>query len=140
MGFGVVEGQTGGATSCREDGPTHGGSGNPLPAARLTGGITEATIQAELYHHMRLRGIEVSLELRIPGARADMAILNRGRLAGLIEVKRGPGSTKRSRSRQTRAYEASGIPWRYCVGLGQIPGCVIWAHSLVSPLNSPSLV
>lgn len=80
--------------------------------------MTEATIQAELYHHCRLLGLRAVLEYNTPVGRMDLVVLTpdgKAIVAG-VECKRPTTHTGRRRdehytanSRQVNRYRTTGI-------------------------------
>lgn len=91
--------------------------------------MNEATLQAELYHSLRLEGLhhtEVACEYRLPGLRADLALLHprTGEPICLVEVKQS--RRDRTMTRQHARYEASGVPWRYCEGRWDMASTLAW--------------
>ena len=80
--------------------------------------MTEATIQAELYHQCRLMGLRAVLEYNTPVGRMDLVVLSedgKSVVAG-VECKRPTTQSGRRRnenqtanSRQMRRYQTTGI-------------------------------
>ena len=73
----------------------------------------EMMLVGELYHQLRLAGVDAYLETRIPSdlhksgeMRVDLAVLRDGDLFGIVEVKKN-GQHLHWRSRQARAYRAA---------------------------------
>lgn len=72
------------------------------------GEVSEATIQAEFYHHARLIGLPCELEFHTPVGRLDIAVLSpcRSRLVAIVECKiRSMRETP-----QIRRYKKIGVP------------------------------
>ena len=108
---------------------------------------TERSVVAELYYQARVAGLtpilEVSFELppewrfyadthRV--IRADLGIVKNEEVVALVEVKRtGDPARRQGKTRsfvgkavQSDMYDATGLPWRYCVGMDDIPDTVAW--------------
>lgn len=91
---------------------------------------SEADVQAELYMAAKQAGLDLKLEINLGKnyLSADAAFYDsQDRIYALVEVKRsvGNGRTK-TQSRQYKKYEASGLPWRYCLGRDQIKDTIQW--------------
>lgn len=91
--------------------------------------LSEAMIQAEIYHQLRLRKIKVALELTVPHGRLDVAIFNHEctHVTGIIEVKKSDVPLKNSR--QIRRYESIGLPFMV-VNRFNLMKSISWAESL----------
>lgn len=71
----------------------------------------EANTQAEFYHHARLLGLPVLLEVITPAGRIDIAVLrsDRSGIVALVECKRN-GRAIYGNSRQILRYKRIGVP------------------------------
>lgn len=73
---------------------------------------SEATLQAEFYHHCRLIGLPIELELSTPVGRLDCAIFSEDRqtLLCIVECKKPDRICPMSESNQIRRYKTLGVP------------------------------
>lgn len=103
---------------------------------------TERTVVAELYHQARVAGLQPTLEVsfEMPERlrtysdsprvfRADLGIVHNSHIVALVEAKptkpKIPPKTA-SVVGEAALYHAIGLPWRYCLGMDEIPEVVAW--------------
>lgn len=96
--------------------------------------ISEAMIQAEVYHQCRLLGIAVALELSVPHGRLDIAIFNKActHIMGIMEVKKSDMAKRQTK--QCFRYESIGLPFILVTRTG-IRDAVKWASTLSGGLS-----
>jgi len=86
--------------------------------------ISEANIQAELYHELRLLNIPAYLQYRIDDCVFDMIILDKKKenIIAIVEVKSWSKNGKpKINGKQYEKYIAYGLPLIYCGGFEYIP-------------------
>ena len=98
--------------------------------------VPSAVIQCELYRLLRNEGLCVKPEFALSAVagkrkmmRADLAIQKGYKIIGLIECKNSL-STPNQDSIQWKNYEATGIPFRFCMNWPDMDNIVAWAISL----------
>ena len=84
--------------------------------------ISEANIQAEVYHRLRLAGITCYLEYKYQNCRFDMVIVKGDEIILIVEFKSrikqiGKINTK---GKQYQKYTAFGVPVLYCTHQSEI--------------------
>ena len=95
---------------------------------KTNGRISEATIQAEIYHQLKTIGIECYLEQnfdiiykgRPHKVRADIIIVKNYNIVCICEVKNGLDERPNKNTRQYHKYQILGIPFFYCMNVSQI--------------------
>lgn len=109
---------------------------------------TEATVQAQLYHLLTMKDVDLILEQTAPTGektktgrpekiRIDIAVLNEDSdLICCIEVKRSKDRKINKESRQYAKYQALGVPFMYCLGCDEIPKATRW---VLNQLHQDSL-
>ena len=100
---------------------------------------TEEEVRVQLCATLMACGWELTCERKLADTRqrydVGLHLASAEDPVALIEVKRAARAKRPPRSsRQRRAYEASGIPYRYCLGAGDIPELVEWANKLRAAL------
>lgn len=93
---------------------------------------TEGDVVAELCHQLKLRGLVIRCEVRIPSEihrsksmRCDVAVMKGREIACILEVKHNPTPYAQNLTRQGRAYAGitatHGIPTLYVWGMDAVP-------------------
>ena len=84
--------------------------------------IPEANIQAELYHKLKLEGIESILEYKSDGCKLDLIVVKGRDIKCIIEVK----SYTKNRlpnyhTKQIEKYKKFNLPIKICGSMSDIP-------------------
>jgi len=83
--------------------------------------ISEANIQAECYHKLKLLGIRTYLEYGCENCRFDMVVLNGSKIIAIVEFKNGrAGKPINQNTRQYKKYHSFGLPVIYCKSVTEI--------------------
>lgn len=121
-------------------------------------GLDEANVAAEFYHQCKVNGLQAYLEVTMRSShhrsgkfRVDCIVVDGdGSAICAVEFKAvgaAPGSVRsfealregrpqeRRMSRQARAYNDQGIPWRYCIGKEDVSATIKWTLGLIKPGN-----
>jgi hypothetical protein len=88
---------------------------------QATKGISEANIQAELYHQCKLRGIKIYLEYRHEGCVFDAVIVRDFEIVAIVECKSYNSSdVPNLTTKQYARYSSFGVPLFYIVNFKQV--------------------
>jgi len=109
--------------------------------------IPEPNIQAEIYHRLKLKGIECMLEMHLYCEKyggeltPDILIISKEQIVGIIEVKSLIGDKRLSNreifpdmqisSKQLKRYLLYGLPLFYCTNWEGIEKAIEFAEGLV---------
>lgn len=92
--------------------------------------LPEANVQAELYSRLRNAGVNIMLEYRCAissmnsNIRMDIAVIQGKRIICAIECKsRAKNKHVNIQSRQHHKYLSIGIPFIYCLSMGEVESC-----------------
>lgn len=97
------------------------------------GRLSEATIQAEIYHQLKILGIVCYLEYpfniiykgKARIVRADLVVVKNDNIVCVCEVKNHIlYNSPNKKTLQYHKYEILGIPFFYCMNVSQIGKCV----------------
>jgi hypothetical protein len=126
-------------------------------------GLNEANVAAEFYHQCKVKGLQVVLEVIMPSAhhrsrqfKVDCMVVNddgfpfcavefkqagkepgKGKAPPITwqpyKVKQVMRQRKKRPTRQEKAYDDLGLPWRYCIGKEDIRSTIEWTLNLIEP-------
>ena len=106
---------------------------------------SEATIQAELYHRLRLLNIDCILEYPhlAPDnrmARLDCVIVKDRQIVAIVEIKRRTKGYDYQNTRQFKKYSSFGVPLIYCFGYHQIDETIKKIQEILLNYNSNNYI
>ncbi len=98
--------------------------------------LNEANVKFEIAHHIKLAGIELSLEYRISKPNNgsdifDIVIIRNDLVVGIIECKKRPRK-RQGKSGQIKRYERYGVPVFFADGPDKIEAAVEFAKQQMS--------